>query len=434
MPTLSRPQANVFQCNKRFRVLVAGRRFGKTYLAVSELLRGASWPGFTAWYIAPTYRQAKQIAWKRLKEIARPLIVKPNETDLSVELSTGGTIALRGADNYDSLRGVGLDGVVLDEAADIEPEVWTEVIRPALSDRLGWALFIGTPKGFNHLHQLYVDASTKEDWAAFKYTTLEGGQVPVEEVISARAELDEKTFRQEYEASFENTSEGKVYYAFSREGNVRTVEYDPRLPLIYSMDFNVSPMSSVIAQIHDHSPNSYTSSANFRTFHVLDEICIKDANIPLAVDEFKRRAWAYARNGQTLTVRVMGDAAGNARTHAGPSDYNVVQKCFQGDGRFSITLEVPSSNPGVKDRVNAVNSLLCSADGRHRLFVDPRCKELIKDFEQVIWKVDSSGNTLHDIDKTKPERTHVSDACGYSVEKEFSVTRGSGGWQNQRII
>lgn len=88
MPTLSRPQASVFLCNKRFPVLVAGRRFGKTYLSVAELLRAASWPGFTAWYLAPTYRQAKQIAWKRLKEIAAPLITKTNETDLTVELST----------------------------------------------------------------------------------------------------------------------------------------------------------------------------------------------------------------------------------------------------------------------------------------------------------------------------------------------------------
>src|SRR6185437_4493054 len=197
MPTLSRPQARVFQSTKRFRVLVAGRRFGKTYLAVAELLRGTSWPGFTAWLIAPTYRQAKQIAWKRLKELAAPLILKTNETDLSVELSTGGFIALRGADNYDSLRGVGLDGVIFDEAADIAPEVWTEVIRPALSDRLGWALFIGTPKGFDKFHDLYTEALDKPDWAAFKYTTLDGGQVPESEVSAARLELDEKTFRQE---------------------------------------------------------------------------------------------------------------------------------------------------------------------------------------------------------------------------------------------
>lgn len=434
MPTLSRPQARVFQCNKRFRVLVAGRRFGKTYLSIAELLRGASWPGFTAWYVAPTYRQAKQIAWKRLKEIAYPIIVKINETDLSVELSTGGSIALRGADNYDSLRGVGLDGVVLDECADIAPEVWTEVLRPALSDRLGWALWIGTPKGFNYLHDLYNSASENPEWGAFRFTTVEGGQVPESEVLAARSELDLKTFRQEYEASFEETSQGKVYYPFAREANVVRCEYDSRYPLCYSMDFNVSPMCSVIGQIHEHSPHIFASSPATRSLRILQEIAIKDSNIPQAVDEFKRRAEPYFRRGQTLQVRIYGDAAGNSRSHVGPTDYAVVAKQFQNDGRFQVSWHTGTSNPAVRDRVNSVNSLLCAADGSHRLFIDPGCKELIKDLEQVVWKTDMSGNTLHDIDKTKADRTHCADATGYLAHKEFPLNLTSAGFKSTRLI
>lgn len=436
MPLLSRPQATVFSCNKRFRVLVAGRRFGKTYLSISELLRGASWPGFTVWGIAPTYRMAKQISWLKLKEIASPLIVKANETDLTVHLSTGGIIALRGADNYDSLRGVGLDGIVIDECADVAPEVWAEVVRPMLADRLGWALFIGTPKGkANHLYDLYNSASQKPDWAAFSYTTLQGGNVPEEEVMAARAELDDKTFKQEFEASFEETSEGRVYYAFSREQNVTRVDYDPRLPLCYSQDFNVSPMSAVIAQIHDSAPVPHLSSQATRHIKVLGELVIKNSNIPEAIGALKQRIEQIARPGQHIRLQVYGDASGSARSHAGPSDWAVVQKQFQGESRFSISWNLERSNPAVRDRVNSVNSLLRSADGSIRLTIDPSCKELIKDLELVAWKSDMAGNILHDIDKSNPERSHVSDSIGYLCSKEFPVGGGNGGFKNDtRLI
>jgi hypothetical protein len=144
---LKPPQWNVFRCPERFRVLVAGRRFGKTYLALTELCQAAWGQGRLAWYVAPTYKQAKRIAWKPLKELTRPYwAARPNETDLRIELTSGGTICLRGADNYDSLRGDGLDFLVLDEYASIAREAWTEVLRPALADKQGRALFIGTPR------------------------------------------------------------------------------------------------------------------------------------------------------------------------------------------------------------------------------------------------------------------------------------------------
>jgi hypothetical protein len=129
-------QWTVFLCNQRFRVLVAGRRWGKTFLALVELCQAAWGPGRIAWYVAPTYKQAKRIAWKPLKQMTKPYwAAKPNETDLTIALTSGGTISLRGADDYDSLRGEGLDFVVLDEYASMAPEAWTEVLRPALADK-----------------------------------------------------------------------------------------------------------------------------------------------------------------------------------------------------------------------------------------------------------------------------------------------------------
>src|SRR5712691_6912239 len=215
MIVLKRPQWKVFRCDQRFRVLVAGRRFGKTHLALVELCQAASVPGRLAWYIAPTYKQAKRIAWKPLKELTRPYwAARPNETDLRIELVWGGTMCLRGADNYDSLRGDGLDFLVLDEYASMAREAWPEVLRPSLADKQGSALFIGTPQGFNHFYDLYQWAETQPNWARFQFTTKQGGNVSADELKTATHELDERTYRQEFQASFENLTSGRAYFAF----------------------------------------------------------------------------------------------------------------------------------------------------------------------------------------------------------------------------
>jgi hypothetical protein len=385
--------------------------------------------GKEAWYVAPTYRQAKQIAWRKLKDLARPYILgKPNETDLSLELVCGGRVALRGAENYDALRGPGLDGLILDEAADIPREAWTEVFRPMLSDRLGAALFIGTPEGFNHFYEWYDEARTgKKDWAAWQFTTLEGGNVAPEEVEAARHDMDEKTFRQEYEASFENIGSGRVYYAFDRtKGNVAATAFNPAFPLSWSLDFNIDPMCSVVAQkIGDQ-------------VHVLEELVMPDSSTHDACNEFLHRAQKYldALRGNhygivPLNVAVYGDASGQNRQHAGPSDWQIIREFFaRTSDRFRVTFNVRSSNPAVRDRVNAVNAHLCNHAGERRTVIDPRCKELIADLEQVTWKSDPHGNTLSKIDQSNPRRTHISDALGYLIEREFGL-RPVGGPRSQ---
>ena len=144
---LSQPQRKVADDPSRFRVLVTGRRFGKTTLAIRELCYVAREMNKVCWYVAPSYRQAKQIAWVKIKKILKDLrwVKRINEAELTIELKNGSRICLRGADNKDSLRGVGIDFLVLDESADIEESAWTEVLRPTLSDTRGKALFTGTP-------------------------------------------------------------------------------------------------------------------------------------------------------------------------------------------------------------------------------------------------------------------------------------------------
>src|SRR5262249_24385294 len=130
--------------------------------------------------------------------------------------------------------------------ASMAPQAWTEVLRPALADKEGGALFIGTPRGFNHFYDLNQDVQGRPDWATFQFTSEEGGNVSARELESATQELDERTYRQEFQAHFENVTSGRVYYAFERSQHVQSVSYDRRLPLFWSLDFNVDPMCSVI--------------------------------------------------------------------------------------------------------------------------------------------------------------------------------------------
>jgi hypothetical protein len=404
-------QGRVFTCDKRFRVLVAGRRFGKTHLALVELLRAACGLDRLVWYVAPTYRQAKRIAWHRLKHLTRPYWAgKPNESDLNIRLQWGSMIAVRGADQYDSLRGDGLDFVVLDEYASINSAAWSEVLRPALSDRLGRALFMGTPRGFDHFYERYERAQREPDWGVFQFTTEQGGNVSAEELASAARELDERCYRQEFQASFETLGEGRAYYAFERNGNVAECEYRPGMPLIWSLDFNVNPMCSVLAQQVGEG------------VHVLDELVLPDSNTPAACEAFVHWTERLRISGP-LTVQVYGDATGeNRSTSASRTDWQIV-KDFLGRQRgvFLSSFRVGSSNPLVKDRVNCVNAMLCNYAQQRRIQIDPRCRHLLRDFEQVCWKCDSHGNALPELDKSDPQRTHTSDALGYYLAREFAM-------------
>ncbi len=411
MIQLKPPQWRVFRSDARFRLLVAGRRFGKTFLSLVELCQAAWSPGRLAWYVAPTYKQAKRVAWKPLKQMTRPYwAARPNETDLRIELVTGGTICLRGADNYDSLRGDGLDFLILDEYASIAREAWPEVLRPALADKQGHALFIGTPRGYNHFYDLYQTAQGRPEWATFQFTTEEGGNVAREELQSATHELDERTYRQEFQASFENLTGGVVYYAFDRTKNVEPLRYNPQLPLFWSLDFNVNPMCAVIGQREGDR------------VYILDELVLPDSNTPAACQAFCE--WiAHSRQNTPFPVQIQtyGDAAGNGRhTSASRTDWQIIDDFFH-HYFCQFTRSVPSTNPPVKDRVNCVNAMLHNQAGDRRLRIDPRCKQLILDLERVHWKSDLNGNSLTVIDDSDPKRTHVSDALGYMIASEFGM-------------
>lgn len=219
MPTiqLSKWQTKVFDDSNRYIVVNCGRRAGKTFLVATKLTQFAvEHPKSTCWYIAPTYRQAKQIMWQMLREVVPEHgISKKNETDLTLRLKNGSTIMLKGADNPDSLRGVRIDFCVFDECAFIDKweDVW-QVIRPTLVDSKASVWFISTPNGFNHFKDLAE--STEPNWSYHHYTTYDNPFLDKDEIDAARATMDDDSFQQEFMGEFRKMS-GLIYRAFSRD-------------------------------------------------------------------------------------------------------------------------------------------------------------------------------------------------------------------------
>lgn len=195
---------------KRWNVIVAHRRAGKTVACVRHLERAAllcQRPNPRFAYIAPLYKQAKDVAWTYLRDGAAPLVqhgAKIHESELRIDYPNGGRVRLYGADRPDSLRGIYLDGVVLDEAADMRPEIWTSVIRPALADREGWAIMIGTPKGRDMFYEFWRQAQSRPDeWFAMQLRASQTGILPADELAAARAMMSEAEYHREFECSFD---------------------------------------------------------------------------------------------------------------------------------------------------------------------------------------------------------------------------------------
>lgn len=392
-------QADVFLDTARFRVVVAGRRWGKTALAKTEMIQRAKKPNQKIWYIAPTYRMAKQIMWNDLKaSIPRKWIVREHETEMSITLVNGTVIECKGADNPDTLRGVGLNFVVMDEFQDIRPDTWTTIIRPTLAKDRGEALFIGTPKAYNQLYEVYQFGQDplRKAWSSYQFPTITSPFIPRQEIEDARHEMDPRTFRQEFEASFETMS-GRVYYPFDRKVNVdKKVKFNPGRPIWVGVDFNIDPMSASIMQPQTNGE-----------LWVVDEIFLRNSNTEELCEVLEQRYWEWMDN-----IVIYPDPAGAARQHArGESDLEIFrQKGFK-------RIKVRRKHPAIADRVNAVNRVIKDATGATKLFVAPGCTNVIESLEQTLYKTGT-----RDIDKAQ-SMEHITDAMGYCVEIEFGVKK-----------
>ena len=391
---LTKPQQTVIDSKARFRVLISGRRFGKTYLAINELARFARYPKKKVWYVAPSYRMAKNIVWNDLIDrlYKHKWVSTVNHADLTVYLKNNSIISLRGVDNEQSLRGVGLDFLVLDEFADIKDSAWFEVLRPTLSDRNGHALFTGTPRGYgNWSYNLFLNKEKDTEWDSFQYTTLEGGQVSPQEIDQARQDLDERTFKQEYMASFVNYA-GAIYYNFNRKINIKDYENISK-QIHIGMDFNIDPMCCVISEIVED------------IVYVFDEIQIYSSNTQEMCDEIKERYKGYS-------IYVYPDPASKQRkTSAGGfTDISILKNA-------GFNIRVRTNHPLIRDRINSVNSKLMNAKGKNSLFIANRCKNVIKSLERQIYK---EGTTVPDKDNNYD---HMNDALGYMIEYLYPLRR-----------
>ena len=238
---------------KRWCVLVAHRRAGKTVACVNDLLRSAiraRKPDSRFAYIGPTYTQTKQVAWDYLRRYAGVVPgVQFHETEMRCDLPNGARIRLYGADNPDSLRGIYLDGVILDEFGDVEPRVWSEVLRPALADRKGWAVFIGTPRGRNHFADLYDAARKDADWLVMTLRASETGILDREELDAARRAMDEDTYDAEFECSFAARAPG-AYYAKHLERadadkRIGRVPHEPGISVHTAWDLGIGDSTAI---------------------------------------------------------------------------------------------------------------------------------------------------------------------------------------------
>jgi hypothetical protein len=237
---------------ERWAVIVAHRRCGKTVACINDLIYKALVDGKEDGryaYLAPYYAQAKSIAFDYLMRFSAPVRANHNVSELWVELINGARIRLFGADNADSLRGLYLDGVVLDEFADMKPSLWGAVLRPLLSDRRGWATFIGTPKGHNQFWEIYNNATKDDAWYVKTLRASQTGLIPQEELDDAKKMQTQDQYLAEWECDFESAIIGAYYGKEMRQltdqGRIREIEYDPMFPVHTAWDLGYSDDTAI---------------------------------------------------------------------------------------------------------------------------------------------------------------------------------------------
>lgn len=376
-------------------------------------------PGRQGLIGAPTYPMLRDATLTSFLEVVRTNRI-PHELNKSelilVMKDTGSRIYFRAVDDFERLRGTNLAWFGLDELTYTAEESWLRLegrLRDPLAKRLcGFAVW--TPKGFDWVYRRFI-RNLVDGYEVVLAKAFENRHV-LDKVPDfydrLKASYDAKFFEQEVLGEYLNVQAGMVYHAFKRARNAKEVQLDTMLPLFWALDFNVDPMSSIVAQKDGDE------------VRVLDEIVLSRASTHQACEEFMTR-YPDHRAG----IVIYGDASGQRLQTAGTTDYQMIREYFRRTVYGSPKFRVPSSNPSVRERIALVNSKLFSASEEVQLLVDPRCKGLVMDFEEVTFKPESSV-----IDKDKDsQRTHLSDALGYLLWQECRP-RPVFGEQGQRLL
>ena len=416
LPRRTPPQRRIQESLARFKVAAWGRQSGKTtnggWTMVKRPLEGRA--NGVYWHVLQTH-SAAEVAFNRYVRLfphdsrIYTWSKKPNESEKTVFLTGGREVHFKSGQNFDDLRIETLDGAIIDECRQQEKELWTQVIRPMLSRRKGWADFYSTPNGFDWFYDLAEAAKNKPEWELFHAPSWEAWWWTPEEIESAKATMSEAEFAQEIGAEFRDLTAGKAYMSFGEHNYARECPFaagkpwSPYLPIILGMDFNLSPMCWTFGQ------------STKEQWWWFDEIFLRGSHTMEAALELKNRVLMMRAAGFRAETEIIlcGDATGKAtQRSSNQSDYDIVKSVLKEAG-IKFRDQTPESNPSIKDRVNSVNTKCKNAKGEVELWVHPEhCSKLVHDFQRVVWK---PGADVTLDPGTKKELTHPTDSIGYAV-------------------
>ncbi len=390
---LHEPHQEVFLSPARFKVVAAGRRWGKSYLSVYILLRAAyDNPKGIYWFISPTQSLSRTIIWDVLKDkCVSELVHKINESRLEIELINGAKIALKSAEKYDNLRGSSLSGVIFDETASMRnfSEIWQKSIRPALSDRLGFAVFISSTNGRNHFYDLYNQAKELEGWESWQHTTASGGYVLESEIEAARSDMSTTSFNQEYFSTFESF-QGIIVKDFTREEHI---EHDfvlqPNEHIFMGADLNVNIMPAALAVIRNDVVIFFDEFfGNLDSPELIRDVLLK----------YPSRA-----------ISVFPDNSSGQRSSQGAdrSSLQLFKENF-------TKVYTKSKNPRIMDRIHSWNKKVKDANHHVSLKMTPNCKHLIESCEKHTYADDGLPDKKSNFD-------HMFDAASYFISFKFPI-------------
>src|SRR3990167_1357292 len=403
---LTQTQKIVASDNHRFRVVNCGRRWGKTTLAILEMVaKGVFKSDSKICYIAPTYQQARDIAWEELKKITVPVALKANESRLEVSIKTkdGGSslISLRGWESVETLRGQKFNFIVIDEIASMRNfwSNWQEVLRPTLTDYKGEVLFISTPKGFNHFYDLYNlenDPIKGKDYKSFHFTSYDNIHLPTEELDKAKLELTEDRFTQEYLADFRKT-EGLVYKEFSRDSHLYDEKKLRMVKFVGGVDFGFNNPAAVLHIVLDNDKHYWVTEEWYKTGRVEEQIAeyVKSCNFNTVYPDPENASAIELFNRKGIFVTEVKKGKGSVE-----SGINIVKGLFK-QNRLHIhkgcsnliseleTYSYPEKKPNhnepeapIKENDHALDALryVLSSMENEPIFIMPKASEPLKPF------------------------------------------------------
>lgn len=381
------PSQSIIALDKhRFRVLCCGRRFGKTTLAIEEIKGRSAIPNSRTVYIAPTYQQARDICWNQLRKELSQAALKINETRLEITLVNGSAVSLRGWESVDTLRGQQFDLMILDEVASMrEFELnWQEVLRPTLTDTRGEALFISTPKGFNHFYDLFNQ--TDADFKSFHFTTYDNPHIPKDEIDKAAKEMTADRFAQEYLADFRKT-EGLVYKEFDRTRHIDTIKTN-FIKRFAGVDFGFRHKAVVLTILKDPHGAYY-----------IDE-------------EWVHTGYTDAQVADYVAAQNFNEVYPDPESASG---------CEEMRRRGINVRDVIKNKDSVKNGIDIVRELFKA----NLLFISPKCPNLIHELETYAYNEERPNNPRAD-ENPRKENDDCVDAMRYGLMMESPAWRSDG--------